>query len=215
MDWTDLNFFTSDSFKKIVSFLRKEEERGKVILPPRRDILNAFYYTAFENVKVVIIGQDPYHQVNPQYAHGLAFSTRPEVRPLPKSLINIFTELQNDIGVKRIDGSLIEWAEQGVLLLNSALTVVSGDAGSHSNIGWSLLLDEVVETLNDRKEHIVFILWGSHAQKWEKFIDTNKHLIIKSAHPSPMSAYRGFFGSKPFSKTNTYLEDHNITPIDW
>ena len=216
MEWEELEFFSSPKFKKIVGFLREREELGDVILPPREDILNAFYYTPLEEVKVVIIGQDPYHQTTPQYAHGLAFSVREGTRPLPKSLVNIYRELKDDTGRTREDGNLTDWACQGVLLLNTALTVSAGRASSHSKIGWGILVREVIRSLNDTRENIVYILWGkTHAWPYAMFVDQNKHHVIKSAHPSPLSASRGFFGSKPFSKTNKYLIEHGIEPIEW
>lgn len=215
MEWDELEFFSSPKFKKIVKFLHEREKLGDIILPPREDILNAFYYTPLQETKAVIIGQDPYHQTSPQYAHGLAFSVRPNVRPLPKSLVNIIRELRDDVGADRGDGDLTCWANQGVLLLNTALTVSAGRASSHKNIGWGTLIRDVIRAINDHRENVVFILWGRHAQSLEMFIDTDKHHIIKSTHPSPLSAHRGFFGSKPFSKTNKYLIEHNITPIEW
>lgn len=215
-DWDELEFFHSNKFRKILKMIHEENKKGNVILPPRDEILNAFVYTSLDNVKVIIFGQDPYHQVNPQYAHGLAFSSRlGSVPPLPKSLVNIFRELKDDTGLIRENGDLSDWARQGVLLLNTALTVIAGLAGSHSGIGWTGLIRDVITCVNEQKEHVVFILWGKHAQQYEVFIDKNKHNVIKSAHPSPLSAPRGFFGSKPFSKTNIYLISHDIKPIQW
>jgi uracil-DNA glycosylase len=215
MKWQDLEFFKSNKFNSIIRFIKREELSGKTVLPPKNDILNAFYYTELDEVKVVIIGQDPYHQISPQYAHGLAFSIRPDIKPLPKSLINILKELKDDIGNEKPDGDLTNWANQGVLLLNTSLTVCAGNAGSHSRLGWGLLVEEVIKTINKNKEHVVFILWGKQAQELEMYIDKDKHYVVKSAHPSPLSAHRGFFGSKPFSKTNEYLMLHNIKSIDW
>lgn len=211
-DWYDLEFFHSDKFKKITTFLEEEEERGLTILPDKKDILNAFYYTPFEQVKCVILGQDPYPTRG--HAHGLAFSVREGVKPLPKSLINIFRELNDDVGSEPDSGNLTRWAEEGVLLLNTSLTVREGTPGSHSGIGWATLTRDVVRLLNERR-NIAYILWGRHAQEFGMFIDQTKHHMIKSPHPSPLSASRGFFGSRPFSRTNEYLTKHNIEPIKW
>lgn len=213
MEWEELEFFSSPKFKQIVKFLNEEEEQGYHILPKREDILNAFYYTPLQETKVVIIGQDPYP--TPGHPIGLSFAVKADVRPLPKSLINIYRELKDDIGSCYEDGDLTRWATQGVLLLNTSLTVRTGAAGSHSSIGWSILTRDVIKAINEGKTNVVFILWGRHAQQLGMFINTDKHHIIKSAHPSPLSAHRGFFGSKPFSKTNKYLIEHNIEPIEW
>ena len=216
MDWYDvLPFFQTNELNRIVSSIKEEKRAGKTVFPPNADILNAFVYTPLKQVKVVIFGQDPYHQANPQYACGLAFGIRPGTNPLPKSLINIFRELHDDIGVSRTDGDLSDWARQGILLLNTTLTVNSGEAGSHSQIGWRALIRDVIQAINEHRENVVFIFWGNHAQRLETYIDKSKHHIIKSAHPSPLSAHRGFFGSKPFSATNKYLQEHNISPIIW
>lgn len=215
-DWSELPFFsTTDSFIRIVQRILSDEREGKIVLPPRSEILNAFVLTPFDNVKVVVFGQDPYHQTDPQYAHGLAFSCRRGTSPIPKSLANIFRELNDDTGTVRRNGDLSDWARQGVLLLNSSLTVVAGTAGSHSQIGWKRLSIDVIESINANKEHVVFVLWGKHAQQLEMYIDRSKHFIIKSAHPSPLSAHRGFFGSKVFSEINKYLDSHNIEQIRW
>ena len=213
MYWDELEFFSSNKFKKIVRFLKEERESGKNILPPKEAILNALALTPLDEVKVVIIGQDPYP--NKEHPIGLAFAVSERVNPLPKSLINIFRELKDDTGTDRTIGDLSDWARQGVLLLNTSLTVVEGKPGSHSGIGWSGLCKDTIRVLNEQRENIVFILWGKHAQKYEMFIDRNKHFVIKSPHPSPLSAHRGFFGSKPFSQTNKYLEEHNIKQIEW
>lgn len=216
MDWIDLEFFTSKKFKKITRFLEQEKESGKTIFPPSEDILNALVLTPLDEVKVVIFGQDPYHQRDPQYANGLAFASRNGHAPLPKSLANIFRELRNDIGTERTNGDLSDWAKQGVLLLNTSLTVIEGSAGSHRSLGWIVLVKDVIETLNTKKENVVFLLWGNHAKSLEKYIDTSRHHIIKSTHPSPLSANKGgWFGTKPFSHANKYLTDHNIQPIEW
>lgn len=215
--WDELPFFESDKFEEIVSFLTEERKDGKVILPPREQILRAFELTPPDNVKVVIIGQDPYPTAQPQvHANGLAFSVTPGVQPLPKSLNNILRELNSDVGGHHCaDGDLTRWATQGVLLLNTSFTVVEGSPASHSRIGWEVLSDDVIRFLSDRREHVVFILWGKHAQRKSKLINHEKHMVIQSPHPSPLSAHRGFFGSRPFSATNKYLEEHGIEPIEW
>ena len=213
MDWCDLDFFHSKTFRTVLRTIHTSEENGDVILPFKDHWFRALIETPFEEVKVVILGQDPYPTVG--HAIGFAFAVRADVQPLPKSLINIFRELKSDTGTSLQDGDLTRWASQGVLLLNTSLTVRAGNPGSHSGIGWSLLTRNVIEALNQYREHIVFILWGRHAQNYAMYINPTKHLIIKSAHPSPLSANRGFFGSKPFSKTNTYLKEHNIKEIQW
>ena len=216
MEWDELEFFSSPLFKQIVRFLREEEESGKSVFPPREEILNALASTPLDEVKAVIFGQDPYPQSSPQYAHGLAFSVRPGTTPLPASLANIFRELKDDVGTERTDGNLSEWAEQGVLLLNTSLTVAAGSRGSHSSIGWKRLVKDVIECINEQKEHVVFLLWGNHAKSLEMYIDSSRHHVIKSAHPSPLSANKGgWFGTKPFSRANKYLTEHGIEPIRW
>jgi uracil-DNA glycosylase len=198
---------------ELKKFLLQEAQRKKIIYPPGREIFNALNLTPFENVKVVILGQDPYHGIG--QAHGLCFSVREGVRP-PPSLINIFKELKDDMNIDPPKhGCLENWSRQGVLLLNNVLTVEHGKAASHHGQGWEFFTDKIIEKLNQEKEHLVFILWGSPAQKKAKNVDTKKHLILFSPHPSPLSSYRGFFGSKPFSKTNKYLEKHGIKPINW
>jgi len=183
------------------------------IYPPPHLVFNAFSLCPFSNVKVVILGQDPYH--GPGQAHGLSFSVRDGI-PLPPSLRNIYKELQDDLGVPlRTSGDLTQWATQGVLLLNATLTVRAHQAGSHQGIGWETFTDAVIKQISDAREHIVFILWGKYAQSKAPIIDTIKHHVIMSAHPSPLSAYNGFFGSKPFSKTNAYLEKYGIPTIVW
>ncbi|MBD0280137.1 MAG: uracil-DNA glycosylase [Flavisolibacter sp.] len=205
--------FKKPYFKQVVEHIKTEKEQGKVIYPPGTLIFNAFEKTPFEKVKVVILGQDPYH--GPKQAHGLSFSVQKSVQP-PPSLINIFKELHDDVGVPIPNhGNLERWAEQGVLLLNASLTVRAQEPMSHSKIGWHHFTDSVIKKVSDLKEHVVFILWGRFAQEKAALIDEKKHYIIKSAHPSPLSAKNGFFGSKPFSKTNTYLMKHGIDPIDW
>lgn len=204
--------FEKDYFKQLVAFVRNEYQSG-TIYPPGPFIFQAFDSCPFDKVKVVILGQDPYHE--PGQAHGLCFSVQDGI-PFPPSLQNIFKEIQSDLGISAPrSGKLIRWSEQGVLLLNATLTVKAHQAGSHQNRGWETFTDAVIHRLAEEREHIVFILWGSYAQKKGAFIDTNKHLVLKSAHPSPLSSYRGFFGSKPFSKTNQYLVTHGQEPIQW
>ncbi len=198
-------------------WLRAEEEQGKVIYPPRGERLNALALTPLDAVKVVILGQDPYH--GPGQAHGLAFSVRDGVR-MPPSLVNIYRELQDDTGVSPSEsGNLERWARQGVLLLNNTLTVEAGQAGSHAKKGWEAVTDACVAAVAERDTPCVFVLWGSHAQGKAKRIDSlgkaEHHLVLSSVHPSPLSAHRGFFGSKPFSQTNAFLKTHGLTPIDW
>lgn len=187
---------------------------GKTIYPPQEDIFNAFKYTAFEDVKVVILGQDPYH--GPNQAHGLAFSVKPEVA-IPPSLLNMYKELKQDIPDFEMpsNGYLVKWAEQGVLLLNTVLTVERGMAHSHANLGWETFTDRVIAALNDHREKVVFLLWGSHAQKKGQIIDRTRHCVLTAPHPSPLSAHRGFFGCKHFSQTNAYLIANGKTPIHW
>lgn len=187
---------------------------GKTIYPPQEDVFNAFKYTAFEDVKVVILGQDPYH--GPNQAHGLAFSVKPEVA-IPPSLLNMYKELKQDIPDFEMpsNGYLVKWAEQGVLLLNTVLTVERGMAHSHANLGWETFTDRVIAALNDHREKVVFLLWGSHAQKKGQIIDRTRHCVLTAPHPSPLSAHRGFFGCKHFSQTNAYLIANGKTPIHW
>ena len=191
----------------------KREYAEHTVYPEPNDIYNALHYTSYENVKVVILGQDPYH--GPGQAHGLSFSVQPGVNP-PPSLKNIFIELQNDIGADIPNhGSLVSWAKQGVLLLNTVLTVRRGQANSHKGKGWEQLTDSIIDVLNKRDKPVVFILWGRHAQMKKERIDTSKHFIIQSPHPSPFSARNVFFGSRPFSRANQYLEQIGDEPIDW
>lgn len=187
---------------------------GKTIYPPQKDVFNAFKYTAFEDVKVVILGQDPYH--GPNQAHGLAFSVKPEVA-IPPSLLNMYKELKQDIPDFEMpsNGYLVKWAKQGVLLLNTVLTVERGMAHSHANLGWETFTDRVIAALNDHREKVVFLLWGSHAQKKGQIIDRTRHCVLTAPHPSPLSAHRGFFGCKHFSQTNAYLIANGKTPIHW
>jgi uracil-DNA glycosylase len=205
--------FEKPYFEKIASFLKQEKHAGKTIFPPGKLIFNAFECTPFSKVKVVIIGQDPYH--NPGQAHGLSFSVPDKIQP-PPSLINIFKELQEDLGIAlNHTGNLEKWARQGVLLLNASLTVESNKPMSHSQIGWHFFTDEVIRNISKHKEHVVFMLWGRFAQNKETLIDTSKHLVLKAAHPSPLSAYNGFFGCRHFSKTNNWLRQMGESLIDW
>ncbi len=198
---------------ELQAFLQAEADAGKKIYPAPKDIFQALDVCPFEHVKVVILGQDPYH--GPGQAHGLCFSVQKGVA-IPPSLMNIYKELATDVGVTPPPhGHLMSWAQQGVLLLNNVLTVEDGKAGSHHGRGWELFTDRIVEVLNEKKENLVFILWGTPAQKKAAKLDGNGHCLIKSVHPSPLSSYRGFFGSKPFSQTNAYLKKHGIAPIDW
>lgn len=199
--------------QELKSFLENEIKAGKNIFPPQTDVFEAFRLTPFKDVKVVILGQDPYHGQG--QAHGLCFSVRNGVK-FPPSLQNIFKELKDDIGIDLPENGCLEsWARQGVLLLNTVLTVEEGKANSHMNQGWEKFTDKVIEVLNEEKEHLVFILWGNPAQKKARHVSEEKHFLIKSVHPSPLSVYRGFSGSKPFSKTNEYLRKHNLGQIDW
>ena len=207
--------FEKDYMLKLKQFLKEEKESGQIIYPKGSDIFNAFNTTPFDKVKVVILGQDPYH--GPNQAHGLSFSVQKGV-PTPPSLQNIYKELATDIPGFTIprSGDLTEWAEQGVLLLNATLTVRAATAGSHQKKGWEKFTDTVIKTISDKKSGVVFILWGNYAQSKSELIDGSKHLIIKSTHPSPLAVSRGgFFGSKPFSKTNDYLKQQGEKPIDW
>jgi uracil-DNA glycosylase len=194
-------------------FLMQEKATGKTIYPPSPLIFNAFNHTPFEQVRVVIIGQDPYH--GDGQAHGLSFSVPIGVKP-PPSLVNIFKEISSDLGVRMSGrGDLSPWAKQGVLLLNATLTVQQANAGSHQNRGWETFTDAVIAALNAKREHVVFVLWGSYAQKKGAAIDATKHLVLQSVHPSPLSAHRGFFGNHQFSTINQYLQQHGQSPIDW
>ncbi len=200
-------------FQHIIEFLQKEQAAGKTIYPAQADIFNAFRYTPLENVNVVILGQDPYH--GPNQAHGLCFSVQKGVQT-PPSLQNIYKELGTDIGMAKPDhGNLEKWAKQGVMLLNTTLTVQERTPMSHAKIGWEQFTDKVIEILNDKKEGVVFILWGSHAQSKGQKIDPTKHYILKCPHPSPLSAHRGFFGCQHFSKTNEILRKQGKVEIDW
>lgn len=204
--------FDKPYFDSLTQFVRGEYA-STTVYPPGREMFAAFDACPFDNVRVVILGQDPYHE--PGQAHGLCFSVNDGV-PFPPSLVNIFKEIESDLG-KPIpsSGNLLRWAQQGVLLLNATLTVRAHQAGSHQNKGWETFTDAVIHTLADEREHIVFMLWGSYAQRKGAFIDRSKHLVLQSPHPSPLSAYRGFFGNKHFSRTNEYLVQHGYNPIDW
>lgn len=204
--------FDKPYFKELTDFVRGEY-KSKNIYPPASKIFSAFNETSFNNVKVVILGQDPYHGAG--QANGLSFSVSEGIRT-PPSLQNIYKEMKSDLG-KEIpeSGNLEKWAKQGVLLLNATLTVEAGKPGSHQHKGWETFTDSVVKLLNDKKTHLVFILWGSYAQKKGEQIDRNKHLVLEAPHPSPFSADRGFFGSRPFSQTNAYLVMNDIEPIEW
>ncbi len=213
--WKELLFseFDKPHMQELKKFLAKEKAEKKSIYPASFQIFAAFDNVAFEDVKVVILGQDPYH--GPGQAMGLSFSVPDGVR-LPPSLKNIFKELKTDLNIDApLSGNLTPWAKQGVLLLNSVLTVQESHAASHQKKGWEKFTDEVIKKLNDEREHLVFILWGAYAQKKAAFVDSKKHLVLKAVHPSPLSAYGGFYGSKPFSKTNAYLKSHGLKPINW
>lgn len=208
------DFLLSEKMDTLRGFLREELQAGKTIYPPNHLIFNALNTTPLNNVKVVILGQDPYH--GPNQAHGLSFSVQRGVA-LPPSLRNIFHELNTDLGLaKPVSGDLTAWAQQGVLLLNAVLTVEAGQPTSHQKRGWEDFTDHVIDVLNEQRENVVFILWGAYAQRKGQRINENKHLVLKAAHPSPLAANRGgFFGCKVFSKTNNYLKQHGIEPIDW
>ncbi|MBK6935620.1 MAG: uracil-DNA glycosylase [Chitinophagaceae bacterium] len=213
--WKDIlrDEFCKPYFEQAALHIKTEKAQGKTIYPPGSLIFNAFNTTPFNKVKVVILGQDPYH--GPGQAHGLCFSVQNGVPP-PPSLVNIFKELHQDIGFHIPNhGNLTHWAQQGVFLLNASLTVRAGEPMSHSKIGWTFFTDNVIKTISDKKEHVVFILWGKFAQEKKILIDENKHLVLRSAHPSPLSASAGFFGCKHFSKTNEFLVKKGIEPVDW
>lgn len=206
--------FDQVHMQQLKQFLLQEKAKGKSILPEGNLWFNALNSTPFDDVKVIVLGQDPYPTRG--HAHGLCFSVREGVKPLPKSLLNINKELQDDMGIDNSHtGYLQPWAAQGVLLLNAVLTVEQGRSNSHQGRGWELFTDAIIQALNEQKQHLVFILWGAYAQKKGAYIDQDKHYVLKAPHPSPLSAHRGFFGSKPFSKTNAYLQSVNQPPIDW
>ena len=205
--------FSSKYMANLSQFLHEEKAAGKLIYPTDSDIFAAYNLTPFDKVKVIVLGQDPYH--GPKQAHGLSFSVRHGISP-PPSLQNIFKEMGTDLDLPRPShGNLEAWARRGILLLNSSLTVEDGKAGAHAGKGWEQFTDAVINKLNTERKHLVFILWGRKAQLKGVNIDQQRHMVITSSHPSPLSAYNGFFGSKPFSRTNHYLASHNIIPIDW
>ncbi len=207
------DYLQRPDMQALAAFLREDKEAGKRIYPPGPEIFAAFAHTPFDAVRVVILGQDPYH--GPGQAHGLCFSVRPGVR-VPPSLENIFKEIQRDLGIARPDhGCLTPWADRGVLLLNSVLTVEEGRAGAHANRGWEGFTDAAIDALNREREGIVFLLWGSYAQRKGQLIDARRHCVLKSVHPSPLSAHRGFLGCGHFSAANRYLESRGQAPIDW
>lgn len=200
-------------FKAILQHLKDESQAGKVIYPPQPEIFNALKLTPFEDVKVVIIGQDPYH--GPNQAHGLCFSVKPGIKA-PPSLVNIYKELHSDLGLEiPTHGNLESWAKQGVLLLNATLTVEAHKPQSHAKIGWQTFTDTIITTLNNHPETIIYLLWGAYAQSKQRLIDTSKHIIFTAPHPSPLSAHRGFLGCQHFSKANAALESAGRSPIDW
>ncbi|CAH2463797.1 MULTISPECIES: uracil-DNA glycosylase [Bacillus] len=213
-DWGPLlgSEFEKEYYQALANFL-KEEYEEHVIYPKKEDIFNALQYTSYENTKVVILGQDPYH--GPNQAHGLSFSVQPGIKT-PPSLLNMYKELRDEYGYEiPNNGYLVKWAEQGVLLLNTVLTVRQGEANSHKGKGWEHFTDRVIELLNEREKPVVFILWGRHAQAKKNLITNTNHHIIESVHPSPLSARRGFFGSKPYSKVNEILSNMDEKEIDW
>jgi uracil-DNA glycosylase len=206
--------FTKPYFLEIVTFLKIEKNAGKTIYPPGPLIFNAFNHTPFDKVKVVILGQDPYH--NPGQAHGLSFSVPAGVKP-PPSLVNIFKEIQKDLSITmpEVYGNLTSWADQGVLLLNAILTVRANEPASHAKIGWMNFTDAVITKISDEKKGVIFLLWGKFAQEKQLLIDETKHFVLKAAHPSPFSADKGFFGCKHFSKANELLNNRGLAPINW
>ena len=205
--------FNQPYMVKLKSFLQQEKESGRVIYPKGTEIFNALNTTPFKNIRVVVIGQDPYH--GPNQAHGLAFSVRKNV-PIPPSLKNIYKEIEQEFGIKMPNhGDLTNWAQQGVLLINATLTVRQATAGSHQNKGWEEFTDTVIREINDRLTHVVFMLWGSYAKKKGAFINHEKHFTLTTTHPSPLSAHRGFLGCGHFLKANEYLKQHGYPPIDW
>lgn len=212
--WDELlaPLFADERYKRIRQFLIREYST-QIVYPDMYDLFNCFRYTPFDRLKAVLLGQDPYHEEG--QAHGLCFSV-PDGVPPPPSLVNIFKELQSDLGVPQPQsGCLTKWAEEGVLLLNTSLTVREHVANSHSKCGWEWFTDSVISIVSENKDCAVFILWGGNARSKKRLIDTDKHHIIESVHPSPLSAYGGFFGSRPFSRTNAFLESRGIAPIDW
>lgn len=215
-DWTPVMKEESRKpyYQQLTEFIRNEYVGTEhIIYPPSEDIFNALNLTPLKDVKAVILGQDPYHDAN--QAHGLCFSVQPGIQP-PPSLVNIYKELHDDLGLKiPNNGYLVKWAEQGVLMLNTVLTVRAHQANSHKGKGWEKFTDAIIQAVNEQDRPIVFILWGRNARDKKKMLTNPKHLILESAHPSPLSAYNGFFGSKPFSKTNEFLKANGVEPIDW
>lgn len=213
-DWKDLleDEFNKEYYQTLRSFLINEY-KTKTIYPDKYDIFNALHFTSYKDIKVVILGQDPYH--GPGQAHGLSFSVNPGIK-IPPSLLNIYKELNSDLGCYiPNNGYLKKWADQGVLLLNTSLTVRAGEANSHKSIGWEIFTDKIISLVNEKEYPVVFLLWGNNAIKKKNLITNKRHLILTSVHPSPLSASRGFFGSKPFSKINNFLISINKKPIDW
>lgn len=213
-DWLEVigDEFKKNYYRELYKFI-KNEYNNYIIYPNADDIFNAFHFTPLSKVKVVILGQDPYHNVG--QAHGLCFSVKPDV-DIPPSLVNIYQELQDDLGCKiPNNGYLEKWAKQGILMLNTVLTVRAHQAGSHQGRGWETFTDAVIEAVNSQDRPIVFILWGKPAQMKKKMLNNPKHMILEAPHPSPLSAFRGFFGSKPFSQTNKFLQQNGLEPIDW
>lgn len=213
-DWKNILYdeFNKEYYQKLRTFLTNEY-RTKVIYPDKYDIFNALHFTPYKDVKVVILGQDPYHGAG--QAHGLSFSVNPNIK-IPPSLLNIYKELNSDLGCYiPNNGYLKKWSDQGVLLLNTSLTVRAGEANSHQKIGWEIFTDKIISLINEKEDPVVFLLWGNNAIKKKNLITNKKHLILTSVHPSPLSASRGFFGSKPFSKINNFLISVNKKPIDW
>jgi uracil-DNA glycosylase len=205
--------FAQPYFQQIVNHIKIEKAQGKIIYPPGSQIFNAFNTTPIDKVKVVILGQDPYH--GPGQAHGLCFSVQDGI-PAPPSLVNMFKELHEDIGFRIPDhGNLTRWAEQGVFLLNASLTVRAGEPMSHSKMGWAQFTNTVIQKISTLRSHVVFLLWGKFAQEKVALIDQDKHLVLRAAHPSPLSAHAGFFGCRHFSKTNEYLVSKGVDPVDW
>ena len=210
-DYVLENEFKKDYFKKLGIFV-KNEYKNKIIYPEYKDIFACLRLTDYDDVKVVILGQDPYH--GEHEAHGLCFSVRKGIK-MPPSLINIFKELEDDIGIKRTNSDLTDWAKQGVLLLNSIMTVLKDHPLSHKDKGWEIFTDNIIKYLNMREKPVIFVLWGSYARSKKELIDCKKHFVIEAAHPSPLSVYRGFFGSKPFSKINNILDKLGEEKINW
>ncbi len=204
--------FEQDYFRKLSAFL-KQEYAEKTIYPPKQEVFSAFYYTDLDKVKVVILGQDPYHE--PNQACGMCFAVKPG-NPLPPSLVNIYREIHNDLGLEMTaNGYLVKWATQGVLLINTVLTVERGKANSHKGRGWEEFTDHVIQLLNRQDQPIVFLLWGNNARAKMSLLNNPRHLVLTAAHPSPLSAYNGFFGCRHFSRTNEFLEKNGVKPIDW